>query len=380
MDLPSRARQRPRPHSVARSPGAAFTLLLVVLCGLAGRSYAQASAPQSALPTAEAATSPASMSLPSDSPAHRRAALSSTHLPGLLLAPEWLHTHIDQAGLLVLDARSARAYQSGHIRGAINLPVDLTFGPAPRTDLLAPLNIIQGLFRMAGVSNRKRIVIYDDGEAINAARLFWALEAYGLQNVAVLNGGTPGWLARGYRLTREPGFIQPSQFIAQVNPGRLTTKLRVRMNLRRPNKPLIDVRSVEEFVGKKSESKRFGHIPGAINVPWTRNFTAVGNVKQLKSKPQLEALYSPLINKQELTTTYCNKGKQAALTYLVLRSLDYPVVSYDGSWFEWGNDPSLPITGPGDAGRPVTTRRVTKPLPPPQPGLPTSTQPSSTTN
>lgn len=267
-------------------------------------------------------------------------------LPDLTIDTEWLSAHLSDTQLLLLDARPQADYARGHIKGAISLPVDSTFGPKPRVDLLAPLNIIQALFRKAGVDHNKAIVIYDNGEAIHAARLFWALEVYGLTNIAMLDGGLPAWLAANQKTTTTAHVPRPSHYVAQINPRSLTTKLRVRMNLRRPGKGLIDVRTAEEFQGETSKSKRYGHIPGAINVPWTENLKKVNGIQVLKSPSELKALYKPLIPLGSHTTAYCNKGKQSALTYLVLRRLGFPVSAYDGSWYEWGNDESLPIVSP----------------------------------
>ncbi len=278
-------------------------------------------------------------------PVHAIDATQALSLPDLTVEVEWLSAHQTNTQLLLLDARPPAEYSKGHIEGAISLPVDSTFGPKPRIDLLAPLNIIQTLFRKAGVNN-KTIVIYDNGEAIHAARLFWALEVYGLKHIAILNGGLPAWLAAKYATTTTAHASQPSRYIAQISPRSLTTKLRVRMNLRRPGKRLIDVRTPGEFQGRTSKAKRFGHIPGAINVPWTQNLTKLNGIQVLKSKSELMALYKPLIPLDAHTTAYCNQGKQSALTYLVLRRLGYPVSAYDGSWHEWGNDESLPIISP----------------------------------
>lgn len=290
------------------------------------------------------------------------AASAPLKLPDLVVSAQWLKQHRDDPDLLILDARTAKAYQQSHISNAVSLPASRTYGTAPRAHLLIPIDVAQQRFRAAGIDDNKRIVVYDSGVAINAARVFWGLQVYGLKHVAVLDGGMPAWLAENGPLSNHPRIPWATDFVPQVSPRELTTKLRVRMDLHRPGKVLIDVRSKPEYDGKESKSRRFGHIPGAISVPWTKNFTKVNGVQKLRPVSELEKLYAPLIPKGAHTTTYCNLGQHAALTYLVLRRLGKAVSAYDGSWHEWGNDDLLPIVDPSIPPKPAPSK-ATAPKP-----------------
>ncbi len=276
-------------------------------------------------------------------------------LPDLSISAEWLQRHQNHPDLLILDARLQKRYNMFHIKNAISLPAIKTYGEAPKAHLLISMNVAQKRFSAAGIRENKTIIIYDNGEAISAARVFWALQVYGLPSVAILDGGMPAWLEANGSLSNQTPTVKPSHFIPQISPKELTTKLRVRMGIERPDTVLIDVRKREEYEGKESLSRRFGHIPGAVSVPWTENFTEINGVKLLKSKSELAKLYQPILGKASHTTTYCNLGQHAALTYLVLRRLGHNVSAYDGSWHEWGNDHQLPIVGPkNNSGKPST--------------------------
>jgi thiosulfate/3-mercaptopyruvate sulfurtransferase len=87
-------------------------------------------------------------------------------------------------------------------------------------------------------------------------------------------------------------------------------------------------------------------------MPWDVNLEDGPDGPYLVSLERLEPLYRELIGDRSVIA-YCNKGKQSALTYFVLRNLGYDVAAYDGSWHEWGNNPNLPISrGAGAGGKP----------------------------
>jgi thiosulfate/3-mercaptopyruvate sulfurtransferase len=116
-------------------------------------------------------------------------------------------------------------------------------------------------------------------------------------------------------------------------------------------KPLVDVRSTEEFSGEMIHMKgypqegasRGGHIPGAVNIPWSQ---ATDENGVFKSPEALQYLFeSKGITPDKEIITYCRIGERSSLTWFVLKYLlDYPKVkNYDGSWIEWGNLVNAPI-------------------------------------
>lgn len=267
----------------------------------------------------------------------------------IVVTADWLQENRDMPKLLLVDARSTADYAQGHLPGAINLPVDLTI-TGQNHNRLPKLSYIRELFRQTGLHNDDLIVIYDDGLLKNAARLFWVLETYGHSYVAVLDGGLPGWEQAGHALSREPVHRPPSHYVPSVLPHHLATRLTTRLAIDDPDVVIIDARRSEEYLGLSSQAERAGHIPGAINLPWEANLVREDGAPHLLSDPELQHLYNRLKGKRIIT--YCNRGKESAVTYLMLRHLGYPVSIYDGSWLDWGNDPQLPIArgdSPGTA-------------------------------
>jgi len=259
----------------------------------------------------------------------------------IVIDAENLITRMNNSDVIVVDARPEKEYQQGHIDNAINIPVKKTYSETTPKDRVGSVEQIQRIFGQAGISNNTHVVIYDDGTFINAARLMWVFEVYGHTRVSVLNIGLPGWIAAGYKTSTSNTSLAAKQFLAVVKTSRLSTKFSTMLALNNNEKIIIDARSEDEYLGKTSKSHRHGHIPNSISLPWTVNIDKESN--QLKSIAELKKIYAH-VNKDKNVITYCNKGRQSSLTYLALRRLGYSVSHYDGSWYEWGNDASLPIT------------------------------------
>lgn len=265
------------------------------------------------------------------------------NIDDVLVDTQWLIKHQDDPNLIIVDARSEHDYKKGHIRGAVNIPVEDTFNPLIQTDRVGNIKYIAVLFSNAGIRNDHLVVIYDGNSYIDAGRVFWVLEVYGHKKVMLLNGGLEGWQAHsGQALSQKNVELQNSYYVPTMSPHRFVTKFSMRLAVKDKDKLIIDTRSKEDFDGKKSIASRSGHIPSAINIPWTENFIEVDGVRMLKPLDELSSIYDPAI-KGKRVILYCNKGKQSSLSYTVLRKLGYDVAHYDGSWFEWGNDSGLPV-------------------------------------
>lgn len=261
----------------------------------------------------------------------------------VLVDTQWLINQQQDPKLLVVDARSAEDFNEGHIPGAINIPVADTFNLLVHTDKVGNIKYIADLFSRAGVRNDNTVVIYDGNTYIDAGRVFWVFEVYGHKDVKLLNGGIQGWLKYSKQeLSQKVIKPQPSKYIPAIDPQRFITKFSMRLAVEDKDKLIIDARSKEEYLGEKSIAVRAGHIPNAINIPWTENFVVIDGVQMLKPLEDLRKIYDPLA-KNKRVILYCNKGKQSSFSYTILRQLGHDAAHYDGSWYEWGNDTNLPI-------------------------------------
>jgi len=245
----------------------------------------------------------------------------------------------------ILDTRLPEKYSAGHIKGALNMPITLTYDHQKIDGKLTNPIKMQKIIRELGLNVDSNVVIYDDGTFFDAARLFWALEVYGFKNVKLLNTGYDTWALEHYKVSTTTPKVTPSKYIAEVNNKRLATKFITQIATKNPNQIIIDARANEAYVGKKSSANRFGHIPKAVGIPATHNINYSTKTSKLKSIKNLKELYNN-IDKKKKVIIYCAIGRISATNYFALRELDYDVSNYDASWKEWGNDFSLPIINP----------------------------------
>jgi len=245
----------------------------------------------------------------------------------------------------VLDARSTQSYETGHIEGAINFPVDWTYEEKSVDGTIVSPAKAQSILRKLGIETTTPVVIYDNGSMMDAARLFWTLEVYGLKNVQVLDGGYAAWSSLGLPQSLDQPARQASQYVANVDHHRIVTKLTTLAATKNPQQVIIDARSPSDYLGKTSTAKRYGHIPAALNIPAAQNIrTTETQGATFLSADKLEHVYAE-IPKTSRVILYCAIGRISSSNYLALRTLGYDVANYDASWHQWGNDENLPIHG-----------------------------------
>jgi len=267
---------------------------------------------------------------------------NSLNATTLRMTPEELLTHLDKQSLIIIDTRNKNDYDVEHIRNAINFPVKLTYANQKINGQLQNPLKMQTYLRERGINIQSKIVIYDGGQLVDAARIFWALEVYGLTHVKILDHGFNYWLNKDYPTSQEKPEIKPSQYITTLNHQRLSSKFTTQLATKNKNKIIIDARSNEAYKGKTSVAKRFGHIPSAINVHFNKNLILDENFTALKPIAELKKLYSN-IPQDKKVIIYCKIGRVSSTNYFALRELGHDVSNYDASWREWGNDESLPI-------------------------------------
>ncbi len=198
------------------------------------------------------------------------------------------------------------------------------------------------------MTNSAQVILYDDGYFKDVSRMYWALKVYGHEQVSLLDGGYLAWLKSGFPVTQTIPQVTPSGYIPTLDPDHLTTLFSARLASSSNSAQIIDARVHEEYIGESSKAQRFGHIPSAINIPSALNYQLVDGVPQLKSFTELEKVYASL-DKSKPVIAYCNKGKESAITHMVLSQLGFNVSVYDGGWIEWGNHQSLPIVNKSNA-------------------------------
>ncbi len=253
-----------------------------------------------------------------------------------------------------MDYDPTANYNLGHIPGAVLFDWKKDMNDQLSRDILSKQQL-EDLFSRSGVKKDTTLVLYGDFNNWFAAFAFWILKYYGVEKVVLMNGGRKKWLAEDRQVTKDISAPTASSYKAGgTNEGIRTYLDYVKSSLGRKDRGLVDVRSPAEFTGEitappeypNEHAQRGGHIPGAMNIPWSQ---AVKEDGTFKSAEELAKLYqSKGITPDKEIITYCRIGERSSFSWFVLKYLlGYPnVKNYDGSWTEWGNMVRNPIQKP----------------------------------
>jgi thiosulfate/3-mercaptopyruvate sulfurtransferase len=265
--------------------------------------------------------------------------------PDLLVEPDWLQAHAQDANLRIIDCATLEAYRRAHIPGAVGLPVHIYIkNPTDETFVMEPQQFKELMERL-GVSDDTTVVTYDDNNALVAARLWWVLNYYGHTNAKVLNGGWHRWLSEGRPVTFHQTHAAPGSFTPRTNEALICRADALKARVGDPSLTILDVRSDEEWLGTNSRSnKRVGHVPGAAHLEWT-NLVERDDTRKFKPADEMRRLLRDAgANIDQEVVTYCQGGIRAAHVAFVLTLLGNDRVrNYDGSMRDWANRDDTPL-------------------------------------
>ena len=274
--------------------------------------------------------------------------------PDALVSTDWVAEHLnDPAVRLVESNEDPLLYPSGHIPGAVEVDWTRDLNDPLRRDYLGREGF-QNLMRRIGVTPDTTIVLYGDKNNWWATYALWVFRLFGHENAKIMDGGRIKWAKEGRPLTTDVPTYPASEYQARERDDKKIRAFRdeVLKHLEQ-GRPLIDVRSPDEYTGKKLHMPEYpnegalrgGHIPGAANIPWARAINPDDGT--FKTAEELRALYEgeAKVKAGDDVIVYCRIGERSSHTWFVLTHLlGYPKVrNYDGSWTEWGNLVGVPI-------------------------------------
>ncbi len=268
-----------------------------------------------------------------------------------------------QRNLVLIDARSgpgARArYEERHLEGALHVDLDLELASKPadparggRHPLPTPEAFAAVLGRL-GITPASRVVIYDDkGGANAAARFWWMLEAVGHEDVRVLDGGFEAALAAGVP-TRTHGPRPAKRPAYRFEHWRRPTASidEVASAAREPGCLVIDVRDPVRYRGESEPIDPIpGHLPGAVNVPFSSNLGPDG---RFLPSEELARKYRAVIGERAPSNVIVHCGSGVTACHTLLAMAHAGIVGpklYVGSWSEWSRSGRPIARGPSPDG------------------------------
>ena len=262
---------------------------------------------------------------------------------------EWLALRLGAPGLKIIDLRPQPEYNAAHVPGSLSLNIESlrgNIGGVP--SMLLPPSLLAAQFSLMGLQPSDTIVLLSSDKLHDATLAGMALERLGHLDYGVLNGGYAKWAQEGRPADAALPAVTGSAYPAKQDADRFTVDFRtVAATLGKPGTLIIDVRPADFYSGKKSDEARAGHIPGAVNRPYTEDVITSSD-KGISFKPTdaLAVAYSRIIpSKDTEVIVHCRTGHQASQTFFVLkRLLGYPNVRwYDAGWTEWAARMELPV-------------------------------------
>jgi thiosulfate/3-mercaptopyruvate sulfurtransferase len=285
--------------------------------------------------------------------------------PERLVSTEWLAANLDNESLVVVESdEDILLYDTGHIPGAVKIDWHTDLNDPVARDYVDGAGFAK-LMSTKGISRDSTVVIYGDKSNWWAAYALWVFTLFGHEDVRLLDGGRDKWIAEGRDLTTEvPQPVSTDYPVIERNDEPIRAYLSD--VLAHFGKPLIDVRSPEEYSGLRTTmpaypeegALRGGHIPSAASVPWAKAAAEDGT---FRSREELEAIYKGEAGLKEGddVVAYCRIGERSSHTWFVLKHLlgFENVRNYDGSWTEWGNAVRVPIVRGPEPGEAPAPRR-----------------------
>lgn len=280
--------------------------------------------------------------------------------PKTLVSTEWLARHLKDPDLRILDAswylpdmgRDGRAeYDAQHIPGARYFDIDeISDLRSDLPHMVPPVEKFMSRMRAMGVGDGHQIVVYDGAGVFSAARVWWLFRLMGHDDIAVLDGGLPKWLAEERPIEDLPPMIRDRHMTVRRQNHMVKDVTQVSAASKLGDHEILDARGPGRFRGEEPEPReglRSGHIPGSKNVYYRDLLKSDGTMKDING---LRAVFDAAkVDMSKPVITSCGSGVTAAILSLALERLGKTDHSlYDGSWSEWGQFPTLPVAT-GDA-------------------------------
>ena len=268
----------------------------------------------------------------------------------VLVSADWVEQHLDDPDIVLVEVdEDTSAYDKGHIRGAVKLDWKADLQDPVRRDFIGKA-AFERLLSSRGIGDDNTVILYGGNNNWFAAYAYWYFKLYGHGDVRLLDGGRKKWELDSRELTDEAVERAATGYTASEADASIRA-FRDEVVAAIGAKNLVDVRSPDEYAGRllapahlpQEQAQRGGHVPTALNIPWSKSANDDGT---FKSDTELTSLYQDAgVDLSNDTIAYCRIGERSAHTWFVLHELlgQPNVKNYDGSWTEYGSLVGVPV-------------------------------------
>ena len=273
-----------------------------------------------------------------------------------LVGTGWLAEHLEAPDVRIVDASyylphegldPRTEFEAHHIPGAVFFDIDeIADTTSDLPHMIPPPEKFSARVRKLGLGDGVRIVVYDQRGIFSAPRVWWTFRLFGHEDVAVLDGGLPKWLAEGRPVEDGPADPSERHFTARTNSFMVRDLDQMVKNLEKGREQVLDARSRARFEGSEAEPRpglRPGHIPNSRCLPLTELLDPRTQT-MLPAKELCRRFEAAGIDMRRPVVTTCGSGVTAAVLALGLSIAGHKDVAvYDGSWAEWGQPGDTPV-------------------------------------
>jgi thiosulfate/3-mercaptopyruvate sulfurtransferase len=268
----------------------------------------------------------------------------------VLVSADWAEENLTTPGVVFVEVdEDTSAYDGGHIAGAVKLDWKTDLQDQIRRDFINKEQF-EALLSEKGISTDDTVILYGGNNNWFAAYAYWYFKLYGHDAVKLLDGGRKKWELDGRELSKDTVTREKTSYTAKDQNTDIRA-FRDEVVAAIGTQNLVDVRSPDEFSGKllapahlpQEQAQRGGHIPTAINIPWSKAANEDGT---FRSDDELRNLYvGEGLDDGRDTIAYCRIGERSSHTWFALHELlgHENVKNYDGSWTEYGSLVGVPI-------------------------------------
>jgi thiosulfate/3-mercaptopyruvate sulfurtransferase len=268
----------------------------------------------------------------------------------VLVTADWAEENLTTDGVVFVEVdEDTSAYDGGHIAGAVKLDWKKDLQDQVRRDFVNKEQF-EALLSSKGISNDDTVVLYGGNNNWFAAYAYWYFKLYGHDSVKLLDGGRKKWELDGRELSKDTVSRPAATYTAKEQDTSIRA-FRDEVVSSIGSKNFLDIRSPDEYAGKllapahlpQEQSQRPGHIPTAVNVPWSKTANEDGT---FKTDDQIKAIYDEAgLDWSRDTIAYCRIGERSSHSWFAIHELlgQTNIKNYDGSWTEYGSLVGVPI-------------------------------------